>query len=226
MSRLALFLLGPPRIERDGSLISVDTRKAIALLAYLAITHQRHSRDVLASLLWPEYDQANARSALRRTLSTLNKALAGDWLDIDRGTISLDTRSSPNICLDVDHFHDLLAECRAHGHGPSEVCPACVSPLAEAVALHRDDFLSGFSLRDSPNFDDWQFFQADSLRRELATALERLVYCYSAMGDFQLGIAYARTNRRNDSIREMTLQRELAEKRQAANDARSNSAPH
>jgi len=56
MSRLALFLLGPPRIERDGVLINVDTRKAIALLAYLAVTHQRHSRDVLASLLWPEYD--------------------------------------------------------------------------------------------------------------------------------------------------------------------------
>ena len=147
MSRLALFLLGPPRIERDGVLINVDTRKAIALLAYLAVTHQRHSRDVLASLLWPEYDQASARSALRRTLSTLNKALAGDWLDIDRGTISFDTRSSTNVWLDVDHFYNLLAGCRLHGHAASEVCPACVSPLTEAVALHRDDFMAGFSLR-------------------------------------------------------------------------------
>src|SRR6201987_2450557 len=31
MSRLALSLLGPPRIERDGIFIYVDTRKAIAL---------------------------------------------------------------------------------------------------------------------------------------------------------------------------------------------------
>jgi len=192
MSRLALFLLGSPRIERDGVLINVDTRKAIALLAYLAVTHQRHSRDVLASLLWPEYDQANARSALRRTLSTLNKALAGDWLDIDRGTINFDTRSSSNVWLDVVHFYNLLARCRLHGHASSEVCPACVSPLTEAVALHRDDFMAGFSLRDSPNFDDWQFFQADSLRHDLAAVLERLVYCHSAMGDFKLAIAYAR----------------------------------
>ncbi|MFL5663576.1 MAG: SARP family transcriptional regulator, partial [Ktedonobacteraceae bacterium] len=80
MTRLALFLLGPPRIEREGLSITVDTRKAIALIAYLAITRQRHSRDALATLLWPEYDQTNARGALRRTLSTLNKALAGDWL--------------------------------------------------------------------------------------------------------------------------------------------------
>jgi predicted ATPase/DNA-binding SARP family transcriptional activator len=192
MSRLALFLLGSPRIERDGVLINVDTRKAIALLAYLTVTHQRHSRDVLASLLWPEYDQTNARGALRRTLSTLNKALAGNWLDIERDTISLDSRSSSNFWLDVDHFYNLLDKCRTHGHPASETCPACVSPLSEAVTLYRDDFLAGFSLRDSPTFDDWQFFQADSLRHDLTAALERLVSCYSAMGDFKPAIAYAR----------------------------------
>jgi len=192
MSRLALFLLGSPRIERDGVLINVDTRKAIALLAYLTVTHQRHSRDVLASLLWPEYDQTNARGALRRTLSTLNKALAGDWLDIERDTISLDSRSSSNLWLDVDHFYNLLDKCRTHGHPASETCPACVSPLSEAVTLYRNDFLAGFSLRDSPTFDEWQFFQADSLRHDLAATLERLVSCYSAMGDFKPSIAYAR----------------------------------
>lgn len=45
-------------------------------------------------------------------------------------------------------------------------------------------------------------------------------------GHYQLGIAYARIGRKEDSIREMALQRELAEKRQAANDARGNPAPH
>ncbi len=44
-------------------------------------------------------------------------------------------------------------------------------------------------------------------------------------GHYQLGIAYARLGRREDSIREMTIQRELAEKRQAANDAKGNPAP-
>jgi len=45
-------------------------------------------------------------------------------------------------------------------------------------------------------------------------------------GHYQLGIAYARMGRREDSIREMTIQRELAEKRQTANDAKGNPAPH
>ncbi len=190
MARLALFLLGPPRIERDDVLINMDTRKAVALMAYLVVTRQRHSRDALAALLWPDYDQANARGALRRTLSTLNKALDGKWLEIDRETISLHTTS--DLWLDVDNFYALLTECRTHGHSENEVCSACVSPLTEAVKLYRDGFMVGFSLRDSPNFDDWQFFQADSLRRDYATVLERLVACYGAMGDFKMAISYGR----------------------------------
>ncbi|MFL5626069.1 MAG: AAA family ATPase [Ktedonobacteraceae bacterium] len=190
MTRLALFLLGPPRIEREGIAITVDTRKAIALITYLAITRQRHSRDALAALLWPEYEQTNARGALRRTLSTLNKALAGDWLEIDRETISISSQS--DLWLDVDQFSSLLADCRTHGHASGELCAACIKPLTEAAGLYHDHFLAGFSLRDSPNFDDWQFYQADSLRRDLATTLERLAYCYSAMADFKQASGYAR----------------------------------
>jgi DNA-binding SARP family transcriptional activator len=57
VSRLALYLLGPPRLELDGEPIQVSRRKAMALLAYLAVTGQFHSRDSLATFLWPEYDQ-------------------------------------------------------------------------------------------------------------------------------------------------------------------------
>ena len=44
MSQLEIRLFGSPAIMVDGTLIEVDTRKAIALLAYLAVTHQRHTR--------------------------------------------------------------------------------------------------------------------------------------------------------------------------------------
>ena len=83
MPGLNLFLLGAPHVERNGTPIEVDTRKAIALLAYLAVTRRVHSRDALATLLWPEHDQARARAVLRRTLSALNKALDGDYLNAD-----------------------------------------------------------------------------------------------------------------------------------------------
>jgi predicted ATPase/DNA-binding SARP family transcriptional activator len=190
MSHLAAFLFGPPRLERDGEVINVDTRKAIALLAYLAITKQRHSRDALAGLLWPDYDQSHARATLRRTLSALNKALAGNWLSIDRETVGL--RPEANFWLDVDAFNQHLATCRSHNHPPNETCPACLEPLTQATRLYRDDFMAGFTLHDSSTFDDWQFFQADGLRRDLASVLERLVQYHSTQGDFATAITYAR----------------------------------
>jgi DNA-binding SARP family transcriptional activator len=62
MSRLTLYLFGSPRIELDGLPLEVDRRKAIALLIYLALTPQTHSRDAQATLFWPGYDQTNARA--------------------------------------------------------------------------------------------------------------------------------------------------------------------
>ena len=63
MAELRIALLGPPRVERDGAPIEVDTRKAIALLAYLALHPERHGRDAVAGLLWPDYDTEHARGA-------------------------------------------------------------------------------------------------------------------------------------------------------------------
>src|SRR5215211_3664999 len=171
MAELRIALLGPPRVDLDGAPIEVDTRKAIALLAYLAIHPERHGRDAVAGLLWPDYDTEHARGALRRTLSTLNKAVGPGWLAADRSTVGF-ARAVPE--LDVARFEALVAACRAHGHDPTDACPACIAPLEEAARLHRGDFLAGFSLRDSTNFDDWQYFQAERLRRELASTLERL----------------------------------------------------
>src|SRR5262249_4084065 len=80
MPPLAVYLLGAPRIEADGQPIEVDTRKATALVAYLAMDGQPRSRDALAELLWP--DAESGRAALRRTLSVLGKALGGRFLAV------------------------------------------------------------------------------------------------------------------------------------------------
>ena len=190
MPQLVLTLLGPPRIERDGTPIGVDTRKAIALIAYLAVTGQPQRRDTLAALLWPEYDQPHARATLRRTLSALTRALEGEYLSVERETIALPANAG--LRVDMGEFHRSLAECQTHGHAASDICPACLEPLSAAAALYRDDFMAGFSLRDSPAWDDWQYFQRETLRRELASVLERLTRAYIALGRYADGIAHAR----------------------------------
>jgi predicted ATPase/DNA-binding SARP family transcriptional activator len=181
MTRLTIALLGPPRVERDGEPIDVDTRKAIALLAYLAVTGQRHSRDVLATLFWAEADQSHARAALRRTLSALNSAIGEGWLEIERDALALCL--ARDVVLDVAEFRRLTATSTQR---------VDLDALARAAALYRGDFMAGFALRDSAEFDDWQFFQAESLRRELSTALERLALGYGARRDWDAAIEQAR----------------------------------
>jgi predicted ATPase/DNA-binding SARP family transcriptional activator len=195
VARLELFLLGPPRLERDGVPLQFDTRKILALVAYLAVSSlgaegRRHSRDSLVALLWPELEPSRARAVLRRNLSLLRRALAGEWLVVDRQTIGTDPDA--DFGLDVDQFVHLVHAWQAHDHPQEHVCPRCLEALAEAATLYRGDFLEGFGLRDSVAFDDWQFFQAEELRRGLASALERLARGQSAHGKSEEALPYAR----------------------------------
>ena len=72
MSELKITLLGMPRIELNGEPVGTDRRKAVALLAYLAVTAVPHSRELLAAMFWPESDQSRAFAYLRRTLWEIN----------------------------------------------------------------------------------------------------------------------------------------------------------
>ncbi len=190
MLRLHLFALGPPRLERAGEPVKISLRKAMALLTYLAISRQAHSRDALAALFWPDDSQSEARGNLRRALARLTQALGSQWFVVDRETAGLDPEA--DLWVDVDQFRRRLAASQSHGHAPADVCPACLADLAAAADLYRDDFLAGFSLPDCPAFDEWQFFQREGLRQELASALARLARGYGGQRDYQQAIPYAR----------------------------------
>ena len=66
MSILQLLLLGPPRLERDNVPVDLERRKALALLAFLAVTGEAQPREALATLLWPDHDESQAHAYLRR----------------------------------------------------------------------------------------------------------------------------------------------------------------
>jgi predicted ATPase/DNA-binding SARP family transcriptional activator len=190
MSRLALYLLGPPRLELDGAEVHVSRRRAMALLVYLAVTGHSHSRDSLATLLWPELDQSTARARLRRALAALREAIGDGWLDADRETVGL--APDAEVWLDIDRFHGLLAACEAHDHPSTEACRDCFPLLEEAAELYNDHFLAGFTLRDSAAFDEWQFFETEGLKDELTGALVRLATYHASQGDFDAAIGHTR----------------------------------
>jgi DNA-binding SARP family transcriptional activator len=182
-------LLGPPFIEFNGIPIQVDTRKAIALLAYLVVAGDQQPRDLLAALFWPDLDQTRARSALRRTLSSLKQSLGGEGLAIARESIGLD--ASAGWWIDLREFESHLSAISNHTHS-IQACHQRISHLTAAVDLVRGEFLAGFSLRDSVSFDDWQSLQSAKLRQELTLTLENLTDCHAYLGDYEQAIIYAR----------------------------------
>lgn len=172
MRRLDLYLLGSPTLLLDGQTIVVDRRKAVALLAYLVLEPRPHRRDALATLLWPEHSQARARSGLRRILNTLKHTVGLDWFQITRETIQV--KQQGELWVDIWRFRELLAL------GLSGTC-GCAH-LQQAIALYRDDLLAGFTLRDAPAFEDWRYFNVETLRQQLTDAFKMLLQLQVAAG--------------------------------------------
>jgi DNA-binding SARP family transcriptional activator len=114
MAAIDLFLFGSPHIVYQGRSIEVTRRKSLALVAYLALADRSQSRDVLATLLWPDLDQERARTALRSTLLTLSSLVPQSWLAADRQTIRL---KQEEVWVDTRQFLALLG-AKPHASAP------------------------------------------------------------------------------------------------------------
>jgi len=173
-TQVKLFLLGPFRAESAGQpLTAFKSNKVRALLAYLAVEQDTpQHRDVLAALLWPE--SANALALLRDVLSNLRSVLGdrdtetpiiqtpGDTLQLDRTA----------LWLDVAAFSDLAINASSE------------ETLAQAAALYRGDFLEGFSLASSPEFEVWSLLHREILRDRMQEVLYRLTTSYLQHSDY------------------------------------------
>lgn len=180
-SGLDIRVLGPLEVLVDGVPIVVDTRKALAILAILAVEQRAFAREELAALLWPESADESARGALRRTLSVLRSALGDRWLRVDRTSVSLDI---DGVSVDLDE----LERVAAASPGTS---PRAGSTVAIGVDLVRGPFLVGFSLRDSSAFDDWHATRATHVERQVKMAFDRLAEGAAEAGDLGSAIRIA-----------------------------------
>ena len=165
---LRIYLFGSPRVERDGERQSLRRRKSVALMSYLLVTGQPHGRETLAAMLWPENEAAKAKANLRRDLHWLRQLLGEDvflsnWLQVE-------LNSAIETWVDVLAFARFLERAEQTDESAKKF-----ALLQEAAVLYEGDFLAGFNLRDSPQFDEWQFFQRDQYRQQVAEVWQRLI---------------------------------------------------
>jgi DNA-binding SARP family transcriptional activator len=69
--------------------------------------------------------------------------------------------------------------------------PETIRQLEQAVELYGGDFLDGFSVADSPTFDEWVSLNREWLRRLVTEALHRLAACHEQAGEYGRGLRHA-----------------------------------
>jgi DNA-binding SARP family transcriptional activator len=202
--RLTLFGGFEARGPRDQA-IDVPAQKDRALLALLALSPgAKLSREKLASLLWSDRGDRQARDSLKHALSRLRQLLnaSSDAIRSDRQTVALDPEA---VAVDVPEFERLVAQ-------------GTVEALEQAAALYRGDLLDGIGVRD-PAFEDWLLLERQRLRHSAEVALTRLMTQAMGSGALDRAAAAARRLLALDPLREpawRALMRICAEQGQSA----------
>lgn len=151
-SFLELQLLGAPQLRLNAqALHQVLTGKPLALLLYLAVTGQPHTRDVLATLLWSELSIQQARNNLRYVLPILRRAVA-PYLSVTTQTISFN-RQAP-YWQDVEVLRTTLQ---------GNLSAIGTEQLQMTLDLYQGEFLAGFRVRNAPAFVAWLTTQRQQL---------------------------------------------------------------
>ena len=179
MARLTITLLGDfaARIG-PGPRLGLRTRKAQALLAYLALpAGQTHSRDKLAALLWGDEPPMRGRARLRETIFALRKALAQGgrrWLQTGGDGLAL---SSDGVDVDVAEFERLVRD-------------GSPTALGAAAPLYRGDLLHGFA-GQSPDFEGWLLTERERLREVAVAGFGKLLAHERAAGHLDAALQTA-----------------------------------
>ncbi|UCG84898.1 MAG: hypothetical protein JSW71_13210 [Gemmatimonadota bacterium] len=134
--------------------------KWTALLTFLATASPIgfHRRDTVAALLWPELDQARARHALRQVLYGIRQELGEDVVEV-RGDEEIALNPAVVSC-DAVAFADAVES----------------GDLVKALELYRGDFLTGFHLSESPQFERWMEDERARLKELAAGAAWALAH--------------------------------------------------
>jgi serine/threonine-protein kinase len=159
-----LVTLGVVRLLDDaGRDVAPGQRKLLALLAYLAQRSPRPAaREELATLVWGERPEENARGSLRQALFQL-KRLVGDALDV-----TPDAAAVRGGAIDVD--------------ASSFEADVVAGRVREAAMRWGGDYLTGLDDAGAAPLREWLEAERARLGRMLTRALDELISDAAARG--------------------------------------------
>ncbi|HLB48867.1 MAG TPA: BTAD domain-containing putative transcriptional regulator, partial [Anaerolineales bacterium] len=185
---LSVSLLGTPTLTLDGRPLPLTRRKSRAILYYIAAHDKSLTREHLLNFFWPDLDRPAAQQTLRTTLHGLRKTL-GPSLIVEEDTIAL----APDTQIDVRDFETAIRPASRD---------RSTTRLQDTLALYRGDFLDGFSLPDTPAFDDWAAAERERCRRLAVRGLVALGQLHESNGDFTAALEALERALAFDSLQE------------------------
>jgi DNA-binding SARP family transcriptional activator len=168
-TRLQVRLLGAVEIILDGRrLRAFNSLRLQRFLALIALRRDPQHRSRLAFELWPDSDEAQARTNLRKLLHDFRHALPdlGEFIEIDHETVHWIARGPSEV--DVLRFQDAMAA------GDFEL----------AARLYSGDFLPAC-------YDDWVLEERAKLRAKAYRALVQLTEDAARRDDHNTAIGHA-----------------------------------
>src|SRR5512139_1278487 len=136
---LSIQLLGTPLILLDDQPLTITRKKSRALVYYLAAHDKPLTREQILNFFWPDSDRVSAQQVLRTTLHGLRQALSAALITAEN-SLAL----ASDVEIDARTFEVNLQRPTAN-----------LQFLTSTLQLYRGDFLTGFSLSGSAEFDDW-----------------------------------------------------------------------
>lgn len=178
---LALDLLGPVVLRREGAALPLTIRKTSALLVLLALGGPT-PRARVAALLWPDLEEAIGRRNLRRELARLREVGAHDAVLVDGDRLAL----APALPIDASDFHRMLQ-----------------AGDAAAALLHwRGPPADGLDLDDAQPFMDWLAPQRERLLALRRQALQAAAAAAETRGETDTALALLHQLLADDPLQE------------------------
>ncbi|HEX4681431.1 MAG TPA: BTAD domain-containing putative transcriptional regulator [Gemmatimonadaceae bacterium] len=198
MATLTLELLGG--VELHGLEPAASERilvqpKLLALLAYLSLagaSRRYQRRDHLVALLWPELDQAHARTALRKAVHFIRGALGNETI-LSRGDEELGVAEGAMRCDALEFVAQIDA-----------------GRLAAAMDLYKGDLMPGFHLSGCADFERWLDDERNALRERAGGAALALAQMFEMDSSYTIATKWARRAARFSWDDERVLRRALS----------------
>jgi len=177
---LKFYLLGPPQVTWNDTVLDIPRRQVRILLYYLASYPNAVPQERLHYLLWNDKPEAVCRRNMSHLLTHARSSLPDkNALVVKDSLVMLDPQS---IWCDVVEFKNLIHSSQKDDS---------LDIFKQAIEYYRGPFLDGLQFSDEPEFENLIELERFTLERNYLNLLHKLIMAEKQDENYESAIEYA-----------------------------------